>query len=66
MSGNIERVGVYMSASEIDYTIRNAVMSMQMEGFNVDEKDITLCRQMLEEEITLDEYLMLAIGKVLG
>lgn len=55
-----------MSASEIDYTIRNAVMSMQMEGFNVDEKDITLCRQMLEEEITLDEYLMLAIGKVLG
>lgn len=54
-----------MSASEIDYTIRNAVMSMQMEDFNMDEKDVMLCRQMLAEEITLDEYLSLVIWKVL-
>lgn len=54
-----------MSASEIDYTIRNAAMSMQMEGFTVDENDVMLCRKILTEKITLDEYLMLAIGKVL-
>lgn len=65
MGENIERMGVYMSASEIDYTIRNAAMSMQMEGFTVDENDVMLCRKILTEKITLDEYLMLAIGKVL-
>lgn len=55
-----------MSASEIENSIRTAMMSLEMEGLRVDEECATWCRQMLSGELTMDDYLSLVVGKLQG
>ena len=44
----------------IDKSINNAAASIEMEGFHIDEKSKVWCKQLLLNEITMEEY----IGKV--
>ena len=47
-----------MSSSAIEKSIQAAVVSLEMEGFNVDPQCIKLCRQLLADEISMEEYLV--------
>lgn len=53
-----------MQNNSLDKSIKNAVASIEMEGFHIDEQSKTLCRKLLLKEITMDEYLNLLKQKV--
>ncbi len=57
---NIER-GIIMS---IDKSIANAVASVKMEGFQIDDECVLLCKELLEQKITLEQYISIIIEKV--
>ena len=44
--------------------IENAADSVEMEGFKVSEQSKVLCEQLLNHEITFDQYLALALKRV--
>ncbi len=44
--------------------IENAAASVEMEGFKVSEQSKVWCEQMLNHEITFEEYLALALKQV--
>ncbi|MGN0475797.1 MAG: antitoxin VbhA family protein [Ruminococcus sp.] len=46
-----------MRVNSIDKSIKNAVASVEMEGFHIDEKSKVWCRQLLLNEITMEEYI---------
>ncbi len=46
-----------MSPAAIEKSIRTAVASLEMEGFEVDPECMALCQKMLSGEITTEEYL---------
>ena len=46
----------YMS---VDKAIKNAVASIEMEGFEVDEQSVEWCRMLLNNEITMEQYISL-------
>ncbi|MGN0500314.1 MAG: hypothetical protein ACI4HK_04110 [Ruminococcus sp.] len=46
-----------MKKQSIDKSIKNAVASVEMEGFHIDEQSKTWCRQLLLKEITMEEYI---------
>lgn len=48
-----------MSAAEIERSIRSATVSLEMEGFSVDEQCAAWCRQMLSGKLSMEEYLKL-------
>lgn len=41
--------------------IENAAASVEMEGFNISEQSKVWCEQLLNHEITFDQYLALAL-----
>ena len=43
----------------IDKAIENAVKSVEMEGFAVDDKCKVWCRKLMHKEITMEEYIAL-------
>ena len=47
-----------MSPSAIEKSIQTAAVSLEMEGFSVDPRCVELCRQLLADEISMEEYLM--------
>ena len=47
---------IYMS---IDKAIENAVASVEMEGFSIDEQSKDLCRKLLNQEISMEQYISL-------
>lgn len=47
---------LYMS---IDKAIENAVASVEMEGFSIDEHSKELCRKLLNNEISMEQYISL-------
>ena len=47
---------IYMS---IDKAIENAVASVEMEGFSIDEQSKDLCRKLLNKEISMEQYVSL-------
>ncbi len=53
-----------MTDSMIDKSMSNALFSLEMEGFSVDEQTQTLCKKLLQNEITLDEYISLVKQKI--
>ena len=53
-----------MSEKQIDRSIKSAVFSLELEGFTVDEQAKIWCRKLLNNEITMEEYLSLAKAKV--
>lgn len=52
-----------MSEKEIDKAIKNASASVEMEGFSIDEQSKILCKKLLLNEITIDDYILLVKQK---
>lgn len=46
-----------MRVNTIDKSIKNAVASIEMEGFHIDEQSKIWCKQLLLNEITMEEYI---------
>ncbi len=46
-----------MTNDSIEKAMRNAAASLEIEGFTVDSQTKTLCRKLLNKEITMDEYI---------
>lgn len=42
---------------DIERAINNAAANVEMEGFHIDEDSKELCRQCLEEKITMEQYI---------
>ena len=40
-----------------DKAVKNAVISLGMEGFRIDDDTILMCRKLLENEITWEQYM---------
>ena len=47
----------------IDGAIENAVASLKMEGFEIDEESINWCKELLENKIDFEQYLLLVKQK---
>lgn len=43
----------------IDKAINNAIASVEMEGFSVDEQSKEWCRKLLNNEISMEQYISL-------
>ena len=52
-----------MSTVEIERAIQTTTMSLAMEGMLVDEQYVELCRKMLSDKISMEEYLAFVIEK---
>lgn len=46
-----------MRVNTIDKSINNASASIEMEGFHIDEQSKIWCKQLLLNEITMEEYI---------
>lgn len=42
---------------KIEKAINNSLASIEMEGFYIDEECKEWCRQLMQNEITMDEYI---------
>jgi len=47
----------------VEKTINNAVASVKMEGYNIDEECIIWCKQLLNNEIDMKQYISLVKQK---
>lgn len=47
----------------IDKAIENAVASIEMEGYHIDEKSKELCKRLLSGEITMEEYIEIVMAE---
>lgn len=52
-----------MSEVQIERAINNAAASIEMEGFSIDEQSKVLCRKLLLNEITMEQYIALVKQK---
>lgn len=52
-----------MSEKEINKAIKNASASVEMEGFSIDEQSKILCKKLLLNEITMEDYILLVKQK---
>ena len=52
-----------MSPDEIEWIMRQAAWSLEVEGQHPDAQTMAWCRQMLAGEISLEEYLDLVIRR---
>ena len=52
-----------MSDERIEQAIESAAASMKMEGFQIDPQCVDLCRRLLKDEITMEEYISVVTGK---
>ncbi len=46
-----------------DKAIENAIASLKMEGYQIDDKCIQWCKKLLEKEITMEQYITLVKQK---
>lgn len=47
----------------IDKAIENAIASIKMEGYHIDDEGIMWCKQLLEKEIDMERYIALVKKK---
>ncbi len=52
-----------MSDKTIEKSIKNASASLKIEGYSIDEQAKKWCRQLLNGEITMQEYICFAKQK---
>ncbi len=52
-----------MSDAAMEQAIQNASASVEMEGLTVDDQAKAWCRQLLQNEITMQEYIGLVKAK---
>ncbi len=48
----------------IDKSIKNAVASLKMEGYHIDDDSIKHCKELLENKITWEEYMDIVKQKI--
>lgn len=48
----------------IDKAIENSAASVEMEGFSIDEQCKNWCRQLLQGELTMEEYIVLVKQRI--
>ena len=48
----------------IEKSIENAVASVEMEGYCIDNECVLLCRKLLEKEIDMEQYIALVKQKI--
>ena len=48
----------------IEKSIKNAMASIEMEGYHVDNESVLLCRKLLEKEIDMEQYIALVKQKI--
>lgn len=48
-----------MKAKSLDKSIQNAAASVEMEGYKIDNQSKEWCKKLLQNEITMDEYINL-------
>ena len=48
----------------IDKSIKNAVASLQMEGYHIEDDSIKHCKELLENKITWEEYMDIVKQKI--
>ena len=53
-----------MNMCSREKAIENAVASVEMEGFHVDEQTKIMCEKLLKNEITFEEYLAFTLKSV--
>lgn len=58
--------GFYMSENIIIKALENAEASVNMEGLSVAEYSKELCKKLLMNEITMDEYIKFSVMRVKG
>ena len=47
----------------IDKAIKNAVASVEMEGYQIDNECISWCKKLLNQEINMEQYITLLKNK---
>ena len=47
----------------IDKAVENAIASVEMEGYQIDDDCVQWCKQLLGKEITLEQYIALVKQK---
>ncbi len=52
-----------MPEDKLDLIIENAAHSVEMEGYSIDEQSKVWCRQLIKNEISMDEYISLVKQK---
>lgn len=52
-----------MSEQSLNLMIENAASSVEMEGYTIDKQSKEWCRQLLNKEITLSDYIHLVKEK---
>ena len=48
----------------IDKSIKNAVASLKMEGYHIDDDSIKHCKELLENKMTWEQYMDIVKGKI--
>ena len=48
----------------IEKSIKNAIASIEMEGYQVDNECVLLCKKLLEKEIDMEQYIALVKQKI--
>ena len=52
-----------VSTMSIDKAIENAVASIKMEGYQIDNECVELCKKLLGNEISMEQYIALVKQK---
>lgn len=47
----------------VDKAIKNAIASVKMEGYTVDDECVQWCKQLLENKINMEQYIALVKQK---
>ena len=47
----------------IDKSIKNAIASIEMEGYKIDNECVQWCKKLLENEINMEQYITLVKQK---
>ncbi len=48
---------IFLSQNEIEMALKNAEVSLNMEGLSVSDRTKVLCEKLLAKEITMAEYI---------
>lgn len=53
-----------MGIMTIDKAINNAIASLKMEGYDIDDESIQHCKELLENKLTWEQYMDIVKGKI--
>jgi len=53
-----------MGIMTVDKAINNAIASLKMEGYHIDDESIQHCKELLENKMTWEQYMDIVKGKI--